>query len=117
MDLKLDLNNIIDFQHLKEKEDKEEDGAWEEFCDNLKTDIFKGAYFIVKNNGKVSFGCTELNKIKQERMLYHLKKTIELYVNNWPDYDELEEFDAMLKKQGKSLDDIEEEYVDIVEED
>lgn len=94
------MNNVVDFHQLNTEDDKDTQ-EWEDFCDSLKTDVFKGAFFIVKKDGKVSFGCTELKKVQQERMLYHLKRTIEQYISITPDYEELEEFDEMLKKEGK----------------
>ena len=67
------------------------DEQWDEFIDKLRGDIYKGAYFVVMKDGNVLFGCTEENKLKQERLLYRLKNVIKHYIDNYPDFDEMED--------------------------
>lgn len=86
-------NNLVEFE-LFGKDDN--DKTLQNFVDNIKGDIYKGAYFVVKNDGKVYFGCTEENKLKQERLLYKIREVVDFYVKNYPDIDELKEIAEMM---------------------
>ena len=107
-----DINNLVDFE-LFGKGD--EDEKLQDFIDNLKGDIYKGAYFVVKNDGKVYFGCTEENKLKQERLLYKLREVIEFYVKNYPDIDELKEIAEIMGEDPNKF--VEEAFEDEEEDD
>ena len=107
-------DNIFEFDNLSNPDD-DEDGKWEEFCDSLKEDVFRGAYFIVKNDGTVRVGCTEQDKVGQERMLLKLKSVIEYYIETSPDYELME---AILKNaKDKNIKIENEDLVDFDEED
>lgn len=84
------MNNLVDFDLLR-KDNGEVDDSMDEFFDKLKDDIFKGAYFVRKNNGSYFFGCTETNKIAQERLLLKLRNVLEFYAEHYPDLDEIKE--------------------------
>lgn len=98
-----DINNIVNFEMFGKDEDDEK---LQDFIDGIKGDLYKGAYFVVKNDGKVYFGCTEESKLKQERLLYKLREIIDFYVRNYPDIDELKEIAEI---QGKDPDEFIEE--------
>ena len=89
------INNVVDFNQLKDF--NEEDGELNKFFDDVKGDVLKAAYFARTKEGKYIFGCTEENKVSQERMLYHLRNVIQFYVENYPDMEQIEETANILK--------------------
>ena len=94
------MDNIVDFDHLRNAQGE---ANLDEAIDNLKEDIYKGAYFLRKNDGKYYFGCTEINKTNQIKLLYRLQGVIQFYIDNFPDEEELEETAALV---GKTKDEI-----------
>lgn len=97
-------DNIFEFDNLSNPED-DDDGNWAEFCDSLKEDVFRGAYFIVKNDGTLKLGCTEIDKLGQERMLYQLKKVIEHFIEMSPDWELIMNLKENAKVKNIELDD------------
>lgn len=85
------MNNLVDLDMLRKDNGEVDEESVNDFFDNLKEDIFKGAYFIRKNDGRYHFGCTETNKVAQERMLLKLKGILEFYAEHYPDLEELKE--------------------------
>ena len=98
----MEMTNIFELDNLANP-DEDEDGKWEEFCDNLKNNVFRGAYFIIKNDGSVHVGCTEQDRVGQERMLYKLKGVLEYYLDTTPDFELIESVRSNAKAKGISL--------------
>jgi hypothetical protein len=98
----MEMNNVFEFDNLHNPED-DEDGKWEEFCDSLKENVFRGAYFLIKEDGTVHVGCTELDRLGQERMLYKLKGVIEYYLDVTPDFNLIEAVQKNAKMKNIKL--------------
>lgn len=85
----VEISSVVDFDDLTGH--NEEDSKFKKYLDGLKDDVHKGAFFVRKKDGRYAFGCTEESKVGQERLLYHLKNTIEFYIDKYPDFDEMKE--------------------------
>jgi flavin-dependent dehydrogenase len=108
------MNNVFELDNLHNP-DEDEDGKWEEFCYDLKENVFRGAYFVIKNDGTVHIGCTEQDRLGQERMLYKLKGILEYYLDVTPDFELLEAIKANAKLKNIELKN--EELLDFDDED
>lgn len=96
------LTNLVNFADLSSP--NEEDSEYQTFVDKLRGGVYKGAFFVRKEDGDYLFGCTEVNRVAQERMLYHLKETIEFAINNLTDIEMLKETVMLLHNQGVDFD-------------
>jgi hypothetical protein len=85
----VEINNLVEFDDLREP--NEEGSNWDDFVDGMKGEVHKAAYIVRLKDGTYRFGCTEESKLGQERMLHRLRKLVEFYVDNYPDFEEIKE--------------------------
>jgi hypothetical protein len=89
-------DNVINLQIMNPED--AEDENWNEFIDEVRDQVFKGAFFCRKKDGNYWFGCTETDKAKQIVLLHRLKGVLEMACSNafFPDFEEAKET-AVLK--------------------
>lgn len=82
--------------NLSDMKKVDENTEWDDICDELKNETFRGAFIARKTSGDYIFGCTDDNKAAQYRYLYKLNKVIEYYIENSFDMVEVEETSKLL---------------------
>jgi hypothetical protein len=110
----MEMNNVFELNSLANPE-ADEEGKWDEFCDSLRENVFRGAYFVIKNDGSVHVGCTETDRLGQERMLYKLKGVLEYYLDITPDFELIGSIKKNAKLKGIKL--TNEDLIDFDDED
>lgn len=115
------INNVVNFEQLNNINEDEDN--FNDFVEKVKGNIHKAAYFVRLKDGGYLFGCTEENKIGQERLLYHLRNIIQFYIENYPDKEQIQEtIDLVYPKNKEGIDlledlDEEDDVYDFYDED